>query len=104
MVSGCIDFRYIKDGDVATEISIGLSEHTKPPTLCYPRPNGYEVIDGNNVMYRYSDDAMNRLLKKMKPKDLYELIRKDVPLKYDKRTLEFQEIFNNSVGGKVHNI
>jgi len=64
MLSGWIDYRYLKDGE--HEIIFGLSEREKPPTLCYPRPKGI-----------LNDDEMNRQLKTKTPQEIYSLIAKN---------------------------
>ena len=68
MVSGWLDYRYILDGDEKTEITFGLNEKGKPPTLCYPRPKGI-----------YEDDEMNKLLQLKTPDEIYKLINASTP-------------------------
>lgn len=84
MMPGRICILYIKDD---REIYWGLSEHNKPPTLLYPRPN-IEVVRkhpwGVVKETELWDDSMNMCLKKETSEDIYKAMYDDtVIFKYN---------------------
>lgn len=60
MEPGGLDYRYLKNGK---EVVFGLSEESKPPTLCWPRPQNVNT-----------DDEMNRVLKEKTTEQVYKMI------------------------------
>ena len=72
---------YIKDD---LKIWWGLNEQSKPPTLCYPRPNIMLKIADCSFGNQF-DDAMNICLKEESNEDIFKaLFDKTIFFKYDK--------------------
>lgn len=68
MQEGGISVTYTKGN---REITYGLHEFGKPPTLIFPRPKIKVVINGKEFD-ECSDDAMNICLREEKAENIYE--------------------------------
>jgi hypothetical protein len=56
-------YAFMINDDLQSQILFGLNEKDRPPTLVFPRPMGV-----------HDDDLMNRVLKLISPKSIYDMI------------------------------